>query len=231
MHLCGGAIGGAFSGGTTSLIKSAGQSAAKSFVKSNLIESGVDTAVDLAQTATQNGGLTPQAVLTSVVINVGGAFIGAPDTPSTTRNQIVDGVTDNKAVKNAVKDSVSDVRYGPMNPGPLSNEIADSFRSGSYTGKVLSEDTTFYRTYTDNKVDGYMTRTPQNGNMQSQMDLALNPDWGNTAQNVTTVTVPKGTTIYEGVASSQTINVGAGQLLGGGNQVYVPGVDQSWIRN
>lgn len=63
------------------------------------------------------------------------------------------------------------------------------------------------------------------------MDLALNPDWGNTAQNVTTVIVPKGTTIYEGVASSQTINGGAGQLLGGGNQVYVPGVDQSWIRN
>ena len=94
-----GAIGGAFSGGTTSLIKSAGQSAAKSFVKSNLIEGGVDTAVDLAQTATQNGGLTPQAVLTSVVINVGGAFIGAPDTPSTTRNQIVDGVTDNRTVK------------------------------------------------------------------------------------------------------------------------------------
>ena len=39
-----------------------------------------------------------------------------------------------------------------------------------------------------------------------------------TSKNVTTVTVSKGTTIYEGVAASQTINGGAGQLLGGGNQ-------------
>lgn len=40
--------------------------------------------------------------------------------------------------------------------------------------------------------------------MQSQMDLALNPKWGNTATNISTVTVSKGTMIYEGTAASQT---------------------------
>ena len=61
-----------------------------------------------------------------------------------------------------------------------------------------------------------MTRTPQNGGLQSQVDLALNPQWGNNATSVTTVIVPKGTTIYEGFAAPQ------GNLVGGGNQVYIP---------
>lgn len=103
-----GAIGGAVGGGTTSVLQSVGKSAAGSYIKSNLIEGGMDTAVDLAQTASQKGGLTGKDVLTSVALNVGGALISAPDTPSTTRNQIVDGVSDSKAVRNAVSDSTDD---------------------------------------------------------------------------------------------------------------------------
>ena len=76
-----------------------------------------------------------------------------------------------------------------------------------------------------------MSRTPQSGGMQSQFDLALNPDWGNTAQNVTKVVLPKGTVIYEGIAAPQVINGGAGNLIGGGNQVFVPweGLNPSWF--
>ena len=65
--------------------------------------------------------------------------------------------------------------------------------------------------------------------MQSQIDLALNPDWGNTAQYVTKVIVPKGTVIYEGKATMQVINGGTGMLIGGGNQIYIPKVDSSWF--
>lgn len=72
---------------------------------------------------------------------------------------------------------------------------------------------------------------PQNGGMQSQIDLALNPDWGNTARYVTKVTVPKGTTIYVGTAAPQVINGGAGILLGGGNQIFIPEVDALWFGN
>lgn len=46
---------------------------------------------------------------------------------------------------------------------------------------------------------------------------------------MTQVTVPKGTVIYEGVAGPQIINGGAGQLLSGGNQVYIPEVDANWF--
>ena len=60
------------------------------------------------------------------------------------------------------------------------------------------------------------------GGMQSQLDLALNPDWGNTVAYVTEVTVPKGTVIYERFAAPLTRNRGAGMLTGGGNQIYIP---------
>lgn len=120
-----------------------------------------------------------------------------------------------------------------MNSGPLANDVARTFSGGTYTQKVLTEDTILYRVHGGNaeKVGSYMSRTPQFGGMQSQLDLALKPEWGNTATQVTKVTVPKGTVIYEGSAASQSINGGAGTLLGGGNQVYIPkgALNSSWF--
>jgi hypothetical protein len=114
--------------------------------------------------------------------------------------------------------------FGSMSPGPLPDDVARTFSSGTYTQNVLAEDTIFYRVYGGNveKVGSYMSRTPQNGGMQSQIDLALNPEWGNTTTHVTKVIVPKGTITYEGIAAPQSINGGTGSLLGGGNQVYIP---------
>ncbi|WP_231037449.1 hypothetical protein, partial [Pectinatus frisingensis] len=128
--------------------------------------------------------------------------------------------------------SKAPVTYSPVNPGPLKQSVVQSFRGATYTETVLKEDTVFYRVYGGNagEVGSYMTRVPQNGGIQSQIDLALNPEWGNNAQYVTKVTVPKGTVIYEGTAAPQTINGGAGQLIGGGNQVYIPEVNASWFK-
>jgi hypothetical protein len=70
-----------------------------------------------------------------------------------------------------------------------------------------------------------MFRVPQNGGIQSQIDFALRPEWGNNTKHVTKVIVSKGTTIYEGTAAPQTLNKtigGTGQLIGGRNQVYIP---------
>ncbi len=68
-----------------------------------------------------------------------------------------------------------------------------------------------------------MSMTPQGGGLQSQLDLALNPAWGNTTENVTKVVAPKGTTIYEGIAAPQNIYDSLGNVIGtlpgGGNQV------------
>jgi filamentous hemagglutinin len=60
----------------------------------------------------------------------------------------------------------------------------------------------------------------------------LNPQWGNTATKITTVKIPKGTTIYEGFAEQQIIvKPGGGTFIlqGGGTQIYVPIPKISWF--
>ncbi|AUC87375.1 MAG TPA: hypothetical protein DCW74_13330 [Alteromonas australica] len=101
-----------------------------------------------------------------------------------------------------------------MNPGPLDDAVAATFRGGSYTANTLSEATTLYRVYGGNagKIGSYWTRTKPSGPLQSQLDSALAPQWGNSASKVVSMRVPKGTTIYEGAAASQS--TGVGQILG-----------------
>ncbi len=117
------------------------------------------------------------------------------------------------------------IRWGPLNGGPLNDAVTSTFRGGSYTESVLSGETTLYRSYggTAGELGSYWTRTPPAGPLQATMDSALNPAWGNTAQNVSTIRVPSGTTIYEGFAAPQ------GGLLGGGSQVYIPKVNPNWL--
>jgi hypothetical protein len=118
------------------------------------------------------------------------------------------------------------ISWNPLNgPGPLGNDVAATFRSSSYAQTALAEDTTLYRAYGGNAgpLGSYWTRTAPSGPLQSVMDSALNPAWGNTAENVSTVIVPKGTTIFEGAAAPE------GGLLGGGNQVYIPKVNPNWL--
>ena len=101
---------------------------------------------------------------------------------------------------------------------------------------VLTEDTVMYRVSGGNakEVGSYMSMTPQGGGLQSQLDLALNPAWGNTTENVTKVVVPKGTTIYEGIAAPQNIYDSLGNVIGtlpgGGSQVYIPKVEVGWFQ-
>jgi len=97
------------------------------------------------------------------------------------------------------------VRYGPLNPGPLPEKIAKTFRGGSYTAITLSEPTVLYRVYggTAEEIGIYWSRTPPSGPVQSIIDLALKPEWGNTATQVTKIHVPAGTTLYEGFAEAQ----------------------------
>lgn len=120
--------------------------------------------------------------------------------------------------------------YGPLNQGPLPNEIARTFRSGSYQELVTAEPTTLYRVISDNgnPSGGYWTRIRPDGPLQSVIDSALDQNWGNTATRVIQMEVPAGTRLFEGVAAPQR------GLVGGGNQIYfdriLNPVDPSWIK-
>jgi filamentous hemagglutinin len=94
---------------------------------------------------------------------------------------------------------------------------------------VTQQPTILYRVYggTADEIGGYWTRTPPAGPVQSIVDSALNPIWGNPATNVVKIEVPVGTKFYEGIAAQQ------GGLVGGGNQVVFPKdfrIDSSWIK-
>ena len=120
-------------------------------------------------------------------------------------------------------------QYGPLKEGPLPLSIVNTFRSGTYAEVVTQEPTTLYRVYGGGaeELGGYWTRTPPAGPVQSIIDSALNPKWGNTATKVVEMKVPTGTKLFEGVAAAQ------GGLVGGGNQVLLPKdfkIDPSWIK-
>jgi hypothetical protein len=118
------------------------------------------------------------------------------------------------------------IRHGPMNPGPLADDIANTFRSSSYTARTLDQPTTLYRVIGDsgNPAGSYWTATRPQGPLQSVIDLGLDQNWGNTATTVIRAQVPAGTRIYEGAAAAQR------GLVGGGNQIYIPQVNPSWIQ-
>lgn len=97
--------GGAIGGGTTEVLKDVGSNVLGKVGK-KLVEDGADMALDLTQTATENGGLTGKDVLFSAVTSFGGDLVGAAKTNSTARNQLIDGATDNRAIKDAVGDSL-----------------------------------------------------------------------------------------------------------------------------
>ena len=117
-------------------------------------------------------------------------------------------------------------RWGPATgAGPLGEGVAATFRGGSYTEMVTQEATTLYRAYGGKagELGPYWTRTAPTGSLQTRIDSALLPKWGNTAESVSRITVPKGTTIYDGFAAPQ------GNLMGGGSQVFIPKVNPSWL--
>ena len=129
------------------------------------------------------------------------------------------------------------VKYSPIKPcNEISQEVAESFNGATFTKTTLTEDTVMYRVSGGKagEVGSYVSRMPQGGGLQSQLDLALNPSWGNTTENITKVVVPKGTTIYEGIAAPQNIYDSLGNVIGtlpgGGNQVYIPKVEAGWFK-
>ena len=129
----------------------------------------------------------------------------------------------------ATKTAEEGARYGAHEVGPLADDVARTFRGGSYTESTVSEATTFYRVYGGKAgpAGSYLTRIKPSGSLQATLDSALNPAWGNTASRVAEIRVPAGTKIYEGAAAPQRIP--GGSLLGGGNQVYIPRVPNSWV--
>jgi RHS repeat-associated protein len=119
------------------------------------------------------------------------------------------------------------------NPGPLAQlrgNPASNFAGGRYNATILADDLVLYRGGEAGKPLGqWFTREPPKSVAQVRIDSAVKPQWidpktgvytgSSPIDNVYTVTIPKGTTIYEGPVGYQ-----GGIYLGGPgtNQVFVP---------
>jgi len=130
-------------------------------------------------------------------------------------------------------------KFGPHEKGPLGDPNdprapASTFRSGTYTENIVETDLYLFRDYGGKaNVDGrYWTPEQSSGPMQSQLDSAVLPEWGNSFQHQAVIKVPKGTKYYEGPAAPQKGTVGTQpELLGGGTQVFLPNPKKEWINN
>jgi hypothetical protein len=135
----------------------------------------------------------------------------------------------------SVKHAETVHRWGPATgAGPLGESYAVTFRSASYSERVLTKDTIFFRVYGGKarQLGGYWSMVPPNGGYGQSMDSALNPEWGNDASRVVTIRAPKGTVFFEGAVAPQNIGGGRvmrGSLLGGGHQIIIKHVDSSWV--
>ena len=124
------------------------------------------------------------------------------------------------------------VRYGPINPGPLHYrdiEVVNTFRSSSYTARPLAQAKDLYRAYggSAKKFRAYWTDLPPAGPLQSRIDSALLPSFGNEADKVVHIRVPPGETVFEGFTAAQVEDPGV-NLLGGGRQIVIDNVKREW---
>ncbi len=107
----------------------------------------------------------------------------------------------------------------------LPEEIAITFLEGKCTEKALEEPITFYRYYTLNddgtekyKFGRYLTTDKFDNNGEVIIKLALDQDWGNKANLIETVTLPEGTTVYQGITGPQNP---PDCYPGGGQQTFI----------
>lgn len=140
-------------------------------------------------------------------------------------------VSEAKAVEKATESVAARYAFNSVeNPGPLAHlpgTPAAGFRSGMYNQTKLTEDLVLYRGGdASNPWGQWFTRTPPESVAHVRIDSAVKPQWidpttgaltgVSPVNTVHTVTIPKGTVIYEGPAAYQ-----GGVHVGGGNQIFV----------
>lgn len=132
----------------------------------------------------------------------------------------------------ASEEAIAIRRFGPINPGPLheikschgcTESVADTFRSSSYFKVALDEDLILYRVQTKGagKLGAFWSRIKPGTKLSSKIDSALLDEWGNAANSIVTIKIPKNSSleIFEGIAGEQLSKTE--KLLGGGSQVFI----------
>ena len=103
---------------------------------------------------------------------------------------------------------------------PLPVAIAVTFLDSKCKKVKLLMPQTFFRYYSSetNKKGRYLTTDQYQTNVEVIKNLALNQTWGNKAEKMLAVTLPAGTTVYQGVVAPQNPS---SCYPGGGQQTFI----------
>ena len=103
---------------------------------------------------------------------------------------------------------------------PLPLEIAATFLNSQCKAVKLKMPQTFFRYHStdQNKYGRYLTTDQYQTNAEVIRNLALNQSWGNQATTMLSVTLPAGTTVYQGIVGPQTPPT---CYPGGGQQTFI----------
>jgi hypothetical protein len=106
---------------------------------------------------------------------------------------------------------------------PLPTEIAVTFLSSKCKKVKLLMPQTFFRYYSNesNKKGRYLTTEQYQTNVEAIANLALDQTWGNKAEKMLSITLPAGTTVYQGIVAPQTQNLTSCYYAGGGQQTFI----------
>jgi len=110
----------------------------------------------------------------------------------------------------------------------LPPEVRVDFAGWQATQVELPAGTQLYRVHSAGGAvrPWWSTQPPAFEELEWRIDLAVRLDWGNTAREMSVLTVPEGQTLtaWIGQATYQ-----GGIYVGGGSQMWVPSVPQAWI--
>ena len=108
-------------------------------------------------------------------------------------------------------------------PCPLTNDISSDF-GHSYDEVALNKDTILYRSYHSPAAmpDAAWWKRSPTKSTSAIIGNAIPTEYGNHADQMVKIRVPKGQTIYEGKSAAH------GGLVGGDDQVFLKNVDLSW---
>lgn len=200
---------------------------ANSLLLARLTCSTVECANDMAGGAIRNAAMRYGGVLDVVKLAVGdfGWLIGLKGSKAIAS----EGAANSAAAQGANSGIAANTsslgkvlgEYSAVKPGPLSGNMAATFKGGQYSVVTLQKDTILYRAGTaDQPLGQYFSAEPPISVIQTRIDKAVLPVWpGGATSSLDTsfaVKIPAGTQVYVGEVGAQ-----AGFYVGGTQQIVV----------
>ena len=112
--------------------------------------------------------------------------------------------------------------------GPIPEKQLANFTQGLANPTIYPEGSTLFRISSPGgEYNSWWNTEPPEGILQWRIDNAVPPEWGNTAEKISILTVPTGENLGGWLGSAE---YQGGIYIGQGNQIYLPVVPENWIK-